>query len=335
MKILRSSAETLVNVLNDILDFSKIEAGKLELEEIDFSISETIKNTIKLLDIQVLEKNLQLSYSMPKNVPVYVKGDPTKIQQILFNLIGNAIKFTDKGEINIELAECFVKTDKDEVFLRFNIKDTGIGIKPDDKTRLFEAFAQGDVSTTRKFGGTGLGLAICSRLVQQMGGMIGVESIYGEGSTFWFTVVLRTGTSETKTVKQPHSEIAGQRQINILLAEDNETIQMVVMMKLESQGYKVTTVGNGLLALEMIKNNPTDFDIVFMDAQMPKMDGPTATRKIRKLSGIAGKIPIVALTADAVVEHRASYMEAGFDKFLTKPIDWDEMYKTISEITNK
>jgi signal transduction histidine kinase/CheY-like chemotaxis protein/streptogramin lyase len=328
----RMSATSLLTILNDVLDFSKIEAGRLDLNPIDFSLRKCIAETCKMLRIGAMDKGLDLDCQIASNVPDNVIGDPDRLRQTLFNLIGNAIKFTSKGGVylNVDVAADKNGTSKEAANLRFTLRDTGIGIPREKQQIIFEAFRQADGSTTRKYGGTGLGLAICSRLVEMMGGSIHVESEMGRGSTFYFTArfgvaPVAAGAKPTYSVSLKNMLEASRGEelpvsLHILLAEDNPVNQRLAMRLLERRGHRVNVASSGREAIDWVERE--NFDLILMDLQMPDMDGLEATAMIRereKQSG--GRTPIVALTAYTMKGDRERCLEAGMDNYINKPID--------------
>jgi PAS domain S-box-containing protein len=335
LRTLRRSAEGLMTLLDDLLDYSKIEAAQLTVEEIPFALPAVVEDVIQLLSVRALEQGIDLRLSLGPAAPdtpvgaagAVVCGDPTRLRQVLFNLIGNAIKFTEQGHVAVRLTDWLA--DGEAIRLRFEVEDTGIGITPEQQTRLFEAFVQADTSTTRRFGGTGLGLAISKRLVEAMGGAIGLFSIPGAGSTFWFTVRVRPGSLPAAEVLPVH-DVAATGPLDVLVAEDNETNRQLLVEVLQRLGHRVTAVANGREALDALAASP--FDLVLMDIQMPIMDGAAAARAIRALPAPAASTPVIALTADVLPESRARYGAAGFDAYLAKPIDWDHLSGTISHL---
>ncbi len=322
LSTMRASARTLLTVLNDVLDFSKIEAGQLELEHIDFDLREVTGDAVRLLTPAASEKGLTVTTDIDPACPRWVLGDPSRLQQVLFNLIGNAIKFTDHGGVTVRLRPAGEG-------IAFAVEDTGIGISPEAMARLFTPFSQADTSTTRRYGGTGLGLAISKRLVALMGGAVTAKSKQGAGSTFSFTLVLPQGSEPAE--RDSDGVVPSGRPLNILLAEDNPVNQTLVASMLERMGHTVTLAEHGAQALELAAAH--DFDAVLMDMQMPVMDGETATRLIRALPGNKALLPVIALTADAVLEHRDRYLETGLDAFLTKPVSWKLLARTLDEAT--
>ncbi|MBC7950655.1 MAG: response regulator [Rhodospirillaceae bacterium] len=320
LSTVRASARTLLTVLNDVLDFSKVEAGQMELECIDFDLHEITNDAVRLLTPSAADKGLRLSTAIHANCPRWVKGDPARLQQVLFNLIGNAIKFTDEGGVTMGMGP-------DGAGIAFMVADTGIGIAPAALAGLFTPFTQADVSTTRRYGGTGLGLAIAKRLVTLMGGAMSAESTVGQGSTFSFTLTLPMG--QPPAIGETDSLGPRTRPLKVLVAEDNPVNQTLVAHMLERMGHTATLVEHGAEALELAATE--DFDVILMDMQMPVMDGETATKLIRTLPGSRAKVPIIALTADAVLEHRDRYLSAGLDAFLTKPVSWKLLARTLDE----
>ncbi|HEY0836571.1 MAG TPA: ATP-binding protein [Azospirillum sp.] len=333
VKTLRSSADTLLAILNDILDFSKIEAGQLALEEIDFSLERLVEDAVQLFLVRAAAKGLTLSASIADGTPAFVRGDPTRLRQVLFNLVSNAIKFTEHGAVEV----CVWSPEEDEsgITLRFEVSDTGIGLTPDQQSRLFEAFVQADVSTNRKYGGTGLGLAICKRLVQAMGGEIGVTSEPGRGSAFRFSIRARPAQAtptgdlmvrppvETLALIGAGSGKAPTRSLRVLLAEDNDINRMLVSTMLTRMGHRVESVADGRAALQALEGGA--FDLLLLDMEMPVMDGGTTARAIRAAPGPLAQLPIIGLSADALPEHRDRHMAAGLDAYMTKPIEWDAL----------
>ncbi len=328
----KKSAEALLSVINDILDFSKIEAGKMTFEKIDFDLRETVKSAVELLSYQAQTKGLALNYSIQQNVHPQLVGDPSRLQQILLNLLGNAIKFTEKGEVFLEVAQLH-ETDG-EIGLRFSVRDTGIGIPEETQKNLFQPFSQADSSTTRRFGGTGLGLAICRKLIELMDGSIGVKSTPGEGSTFWFTLQFpgqkRTATpvnGSAVATNGAHPPLFSPvlKGIRVLLAEDNKINQIVGMKQLQKLGCEVDLASNGAEAVEAWQREK--YQIILMDCQMPEMDGYAATQKIRELEAAQNtpRTRIIAMTAHAMEGDRELCLGSGMDDYITKPVDGNEL----------
>jgi CheY-like chemotaxis protein len=339
---IRASAETLLTVINDILDFSKIEAGKLELHETDCDLGELIHSVTGLLAGAAREKGIALQTTIAPDLPRAVRGDPVRLGQILINLVGNAIKFTERGTIELRVASSESRGETlsarhsqlaapNPPLVTFAVADTGIGIPPEVRSRLFEPFTQADGSTSRRFGGTGLGLAIARRLVEQMGGEIGVESEEGVGSTFWFAVPLAeqgveipapTWDKPTVSMVPPPpdagpSPASGQR---ILLAEDNPVSQLVAARMLRRLGYEPDLVSTGREAIAAA--DAGTYAALILDCQMPEVDGYEAAREIRRReAGQSGRhLPIIALTANAMPGDRERCLAAGMDDYLSKPM---------------
>jgi signal transduction histidine kinase/FixJ family two-component response regulator len=340
-EIIKSSSEHLLSLINDILDFSKIEAGKLELEVLGFSIAELIQNILNMLDMKAREKGIDLFYKIYRDIPVQVLGDPARLNQILINLVNNAIKFTQKGEVMIAVS--LEEAGEQDAAIRFSVTDTGIGIPQNLTDKLFKPFSQTDASMTRTYGGTGLGLAICKQLTELMGGQIGVESEEGKGSTFWFTVRLGRCAPGHETVHSIRPEAAVRAReavtsrisdklknhIRILLVEDNTFNQIVALAILKKLGFYADTVANGKQAIETLGKN--SYDLVFMDIQMPEMDGIEATRIIRDSQSevLDHDIPVIAMTAHATEEDRIRCLEAGMNDYISKPIQTQRVLEAI------
>lgn len=333
INIAEESGADLLTIINDILDYSKLEAGEFNLEYIDFSPRAVIESIHALFNDAAHKKGLTLTIECSDDMPALVLGDPTRLRQILCNLVGNALKFTEKGEIAIVASHRYAGLDMAE--LRFVVRDTGIGVSREDQARLFRRFTQADSSVTRKFGGTGLGLSISKQLVDLMGGDIGVESAPGRGSRFWFT--LRCQIAETANEDKTGDHIAASRSTGdglcVLVAEDNAVNQMVATMMIKTLGHDADVVGNGREAYEAVQRRT--YDAVLMDVQMPKLDGIAATRMIRQLKGPASTIPIIALTANAMPEDREECRAAGMDEYVSKPIKQHELAAALARATGE
>ncbi len=330
------SANRLLDIINDILDFSKIEAGRLTLEEIAFSLASKLDELSTLMTVKAKENNVILSAQLSPGVPEILIGDPTRLMQILINLVNNALKFTKNGSVSI-LISLADKHEQNTVLLHFAIKDTGVGVPRDKQKAIFDAFAQADSSTTRQYGGTGLGLSISSQLCTLMGGEIGMESEVGKGSTFWFTARFQLPEPDYVMDSTEHGTLYGRtltqeeifKGMHILLAEDDFINRTLAVTLLNQVGLNVTTVENGL---EVIKEFDTKkYDLILMDMQMPEMDGYEATIAIREREQKNGNshIPIIAMTAHAIKGDKEKCLQAGMDDYLTKPISAADLYSVI------
>lgn len=326
-EIVRKSGENLLGLINEILDFSKIEAGKLEMELLDFDLKTTLNDTVELMASQAATAGLKLTCRIAPEVPSSVKGDPGRLRQIIINLIGNAIKFTHEGEVAV-IASLAVLEDG-FALIRFEVADTGIGIAEDRRALIFKPFTQADGTTTRKYGGTGLGLTISKRLAELMGGEIGCLSKQGKGSTFWFTarLELRTVTHRTAEISgavEAHT-LASLQGVRILLAEDNVINQKVALSILGKLGGTADVAANGLEAVQALEL--IDYDLVLMDCMMPEMDGYTASGVIRDPASkvLNHRVPVIAMTANAMKGDREKCLEAGMDDYLTKPVKKNEL----------
>jgi CheY-like chemotaxis protein len=327
LDIMRTSAQTLMKVLNDILDFSKIEADRIKFESIDFPLQQVVLEVVRLFERSALNKGVVLLSDAQGLEERIVRGDPTRLRQVLLNLVGNAVKFTERGRIVIRTLA--LASENDILTVRFEVQDTGIGIREAERDHLFQAFSQADSTTTRRFGGTGLGLAICRRLVEGMGGTIGLTSEPGTGSTFWFTVPL--GCVATRKIRPSNAEMmTAAVSRRILLAEDNDLNRLLMATMLKRMGHTVVAVENGMAAVEAAR--ASRFDVGILDLQMPVMGGLEAAAEIRAM-GTAGDFPLIALTADVMPESQGNVSEdapvTGFCRWLTKPIDWPEMNEAI------
>jgi len=332
LQTVRSSANALLTIINDILDFSKIEAGKLGIESVAFEVGALIEETMRPLQPRAEEKGLNFTSRLDSELPQRLQGDPLRLRQVLLNLLGNAIKFTDRGAV--ELLVDGERLAGGTVRLHFAVRDTGIGIPADKQAHVFEAFAQEDSSTSRRFGGTGLGLSISRQLVCLMGGRMWLESEAGRGSTFHFTVDLATAEPQALHASpgDPSTTAAAAGNAEILLVEDNRVNQKVATALLERRGYRVTVAENGASALELITAAGMPFSLILMDMQMPVMDGLEATRQIRRFEAKYGRsrLPIIAMTANAMQGDRETCVEAGMDDYVSKPIKADALYERIA-----
>jgi len=337
IQVIRSSGQNLLTIINDILDFSKVESGQMTLDPVPINIKECFTEVILLLSKQAQDKSIDLQFYFPDSIPQQVIADPARIHQVLFNLLGNAIKFTEQGQVSIQVIN--LGYDTKQIKLKIDISDTGIGIDPKIQETLFNSFTQADSSTTRIYGGTGLGLSIAKQLILLMDGEIGVQSTLGEGSTFWIeltfpldknpldiqpcpteSISLENGPKVGKTTNQTLNKI--------LLVEDSPSNQKVAIAILEHFGLSYDLASNGVIALEQYQHN--HYDLILMDCQMPIMDGLIATQKIRDLEKNGQHIPIIALTANAMESDRQECLQAGMDDFISKPINIMELDKTLN-----
>jgi signal transduction histidine kinase/HPt (histidine-containing phosphotransfer) domain-containing protein/DNA-binding NarL/FixJ family response regulator len=338
LRIGLQNGESLLAILNDILDFSKIDAGRLTIETVDFDLVALVDDAIGILQGQADAKSLLLRCDLALDLPRYVRGDPTRLRQILLNLLGNAIKFTDRGEVRLDVSALPDVGGRPRVNVSFDIGDTGPGIPADTLPRLFQKFEQADHSTTRRYGGTGLGLAICKELVELMGGSIAVQSRVGAGSTFSVTLPLALGAAPAAGPLAPPRREQHAYRLRVLCAEDVRTNQIIIGTLLENMGHDIRIVENGLQALHALST--ATYDVVLMDGRMPMMDGEQAARLIRQGGSddyrvLDPGIPIIALTANASDHDRARYLAVGMDGFLSKPVDerllYDQLEKTIAQ----
>jgi two-component system sensor histidine kinase/response regulator len=329
LRMVKSSADALLTIVNDILDFSKIEAGHMDLESIGFELAPTLSAVVASHASVAQEKGLWLDLSISPQVPRAVLGDPVRIGQVLNNLIGNAIKFTERGSIAVSLTA--TATGPGRVALRFAISDTGVGIAPDKLPGVFEAFAQADNSITRRFGGTGLGLTISRRLARRMGGDLRVESVQGQGSTFVFELPAAESTGEATWPGAPSTDESAPvlEPLRLLLVEDHPVNQKLAVAILSRAGHSVTVAANGVEGVERVRQG--GFDAVLMDVQMPVLDGLQATMRIRAEERATGRhVPIVAMTANAMVGDRERCLEAGMDDYVAKPFRRPELFRALA-----
>ncbi len=352
--MIRSSGQVLLGILNDVLDFSKIEAGRMELAPQPFLLREVLDSLSNVMTLPATARGISLAIGADDNVPAVLVGDAMRLQQILLNLVGNAVKFTERGGVTVRVA-LDEGGARDGLRLRFAVRDTGIGMDLAQQSRLFSAFNQADASTTRRFGGTGLGLAICRRLAELMGGDISVRSTPAVGSEFVATLpfgvadadapvehpALQTvaaqgwmmpetpALQEAPTAPAPEQQDAPRLQgLRLLLVEDHPLNQLVARGMLEHAGASVDVAENGQLAVDRLRDHGADYDIVLMDVQMPVMDGYEATRRIRDTLGL--KLPVLAMTAGVMQSEKDQCIDAGMDDFIAKPVDVEQMLDTIS-----
>ena len=332
---IKDSARSLLRIINDILDVSKMDAGKMGIEHIDFHLPSAIDDVLLLFQEKRTGgriQNLILEDTFSDDFPDSINSDPVRIRQILVNLIGNAMKFTEKGSVNVEGTRYRSEEGKD--CFRISVRDTGIGIRSEVLDDLFTDFTQADASITRRFEGTGLGLSICKKLVELMGGEIGAESEFGKGSTFWFTLPYVPSTKEviasSKASSSTETRYKAIRPLHILAVDDNGLNQQVIAATVSGLGHTVQVAKEGMQALLM--HSEGDYDLILMDIRMPVMSGPDATKLIRKMEGDKATIPIIALTADVTEEHKAGYYDAGMNAVATKPIDIAELALAMNNV---
>jgi signal transduction histidine kinase/ligand-binding sensor domain-containing protein/CheY-like chemotaxis protein/HPt (histidine-containing phosphotransfer) domain-containing protein len=329
----QANAQSLLSIINDLLDFSKIESGKLSIENIDFALDATIENVVSLFEEQAGACSVDFSITLAPDLPRFVVGDPTRLRQVLVNLVGNAFKFTNRGMVRlvVERRQADQIDSAHRNMIRFSVHDTGIGIRSEALPRLFQKFEQADSTTTRRYGGTGLGLAICRQLVELMGGWIGVESEEGAGSVFSFVLPLPDGVQPTQPVPVPREPLT--HKLSVLCAEDFATNQIIIRTMLGELGHDIDIAENGKAALAACARKR--YDLVLMDGRMPEMDGATAAQLIRAggepdTPVLDPTVMIVALTANASDEDRARYLACGMDAFLSKPVDEEALHDQLA-----
>ncbi len=334
VRTIYNSGESLIKIINDVLDFSKIEAQKLELENIPFSLKDLLIECISILKPRVNNTNVEISSIVEFEQPLWLKGDPTRLRQIILNLASNAIKFTEKGHITIRVSKVPGAEIDNYLGIKFSIVDTGIGISKDQIENLFKPFSQADSTTSRKYGGTGLGLAICKELAQLMAGEIGVISEPGQGSTFWFTARCEVAPEAENRAQILAIHTRLPQGMRVLVAEDNKVNQMVIMGLLQKLNIIGVLVENGEEAVKVVSTQNDSLQAVLMDCEMPIMSGLDATRKIRELENnkINQHIPIIALTAHATGESSEQCIESGMDDVLTKPINLKRLEEKLFDV---
>jgi len=332
----KNSAVSLLGLLNDILDFSKIEAGRLDFETIDFDLRGTLDEMTRALDLRARQKGLALGCEVAPDVPKLLRGDPTRLRQVLVNLAGNAIKFTSQGRVTIR-----VEADDsaaDYAVIHFAVTDTGIGISEEKQRLIFDAFTQADSSMNRQYGGTGLGLAISTRLAELMHGKLWVESVPGSGSTFHFTARLGVPKASSSAplpcgpipCKDDMPGAAYREPLRLLLVEDNPVNQKLALILLTRRGHKVVTAQNGQQAIQMWESQP--FDAILMDVQMPEMNGFEATAEIRRREAGTGRhVPIIAMTAHTMVGDKERCVAAGMDRYIAKPLVREDLFAAVED----
>lgn len=331
--IIIKSGDDLLVILNDILDFSRMEAGKIVFENAPFNLRTIVQTTVLMMELKSKQKGIDLKYAVDDNIPEMLIGDSVRLNQVLLNLVSNALKFTEKGEISISV-NC-VEPGEDNLLLNFRVKDTGIGIPPEKQEKIFESFEQATNDTARRFGGAGLGLSIVKQLVTLQNGEVSVQSKPGEGSEFRFKLsFLRVKDMGNPIfMKLPGAISANGGGIKVLVAEDNMINQMLVIRILKKQGFETDVAENGLIALDKHKNK--HFDVILMDLQMPEMDGYEATRMIREMNTVKKKIPIIAMSAHTIKGEYERCIELGMNDFISKPFDTNELYEKIYKLVKK
>jgi hypothetical protein len=328
-----SSGKSLLNLISDILDFSKIEAGGIELINKALPLEPLLKSVVESFGSLIDREKVMIDYSIEESIPSVVLTDESRLKQILFNLVGNAVKFTDHGRINIELNFDTLLPD-DHIVLQFKISDTGRGVPQKIISRLFEPFVQGDGSFRRRYGGTGLGLSIVKKLVEAMGGKIELQSIVNQGTVVCFDI--KAGLMKEIASKQMihySKQSVPMKARRILIVEDEKINAMVISAMLGKLGHEIHLASNGLEALQIIQK--TEFDYIFMDIQMPELDGVETTRAIRATAMKNSRVPIIALTAHAMKGDRERFIGAGMDDYLTKPIEMDRLVEVLLRLQEK
>ncbi len=338
--VINESAEALLTIIDDILDLSKLDAGHVSFEELAFDLHSVIRSAVRFVRVKIDEKSLSYIEEIGPDVPHDLIGDPGRLRQVLVNLIGNAIKFTDQGSITVRVCLDQVSEEGDDTkWIRFEVEDTGIGVSPENLKTLFDEFQQADTSVKRRFGGTGLGLAISRRIVEARGGSIGVDAEPGRGSRFWFVVPCQMAPRNVSKVRrtakrvQPLAPVTKIRplSISVLAVDDNEINRKVVSSLLETFVDDVEVVCSGAEAIEAVSKK--DYSLILMDIQMPEMSGIEAADRIRALDPKYAKVPIVALTANAFESDRRRYLDSGFDEYVSKPIEINDLFGVIEKCT--
>lgn len=330
VRTIKIAGENLLSIINDVLDFSKLESGNMELNKVQFNLEELISDIFNLMSIKVKEKKLETAWYLDEDVPRNIKTDKARLRQVLINLVGNAVKFTEEGEVTLTVTTC--SNENGQHCLRFSVQDTGMGIPEDELPDLFNFFSQ--VDTHNREGGTGLGLAISKEIVNLMGGEIDVESEINEGTTFSFTIYTDVVYIDEKEVDTGKVEESGQQKIPlaqdklVLIAEDDQMNQLVSARVMENIGFRVDVVSNGKQAVEAAQKK--DYTFIFLDLQMPVMDGYEAAKEIRKFEGGKNEVKIIAMTGDAHPDVKEKCLQAGMDDHLSKPVQKKELYNIVS-----
>ena len=332
IEMIKRSGDHLLYLINDILDFNKLEAGKVELEKKPFNLLQQIKTVVEMSMTNAKLKHIALDFEVSEQVHAHYLGDEGRIRQVLLNLVGNAIKFTSQGSVSVHIKTSEQKANNImQEAIRFEVRDTGIGISAENIPKLFAEFAQADASTSRRFGGTGLGLSISKKLVEAMGGEIGILSKEGQGSTFWFEIPLEIANDvvDEKLAYLPQEDDI--QPLNILVAEDNEANQFLMKTILKRLGHSVSIAENGLQAYEMVQNSEPAYDLILMDMQMPEMNGIESTQHIRMLDGAVGNLPIIALSANSYEQGYEAVIAAGMNDFVSKPVNIEILKKALAK----
>ncbi len=331
LKSIKTCSDNLLVIINDILDLSKIEAGKMNFEKVAFNVEDIVAHTFELFDPKAKEKNITLNYTIDKSIPGAILGDPTRLSQITNNLVSNAIKFTSTGGVSVDVK---LRSDRDDnLTIDFEVTDSGIGIPESSLGSIFESFTQASSDTTRKFGGTGLGLTIVKKLIELQGGNVGIRSIVGKGTTFFFHLTFGRASQDEITRASSDAEAAiDMTHLNILIAEDNTINQMIIKKVFSDWGSTIEIADNGKICVEKLQQGK--FDIVLMDIQMPEMDGNAAARKIRnELPEPFKSIPIMAMTAHATTTEKQKCCDSGMNEYISKPFDPGELKRKIASLT--
>ena len=328
VEVMQSSGNLLLRVINDVLEFSRIEEGRIEIEEKPFDLASAIAGVGDILAPMFVEKGLAFDVRLPPEGLPRLVGDAARFQQILYNVLGNALKFTQAGTVTLAVECAPTASGATNVFVW--VRDTGVGIAPAKIESIFRPFEQADESVARRFGGFGLGLWICKRLIERMGGEISAASVPERGSEFFFALPMRLAEPPVAAERPPARPPGAAAALDILLADDSDVNRLVIKSVLEKEGHRVVEVVDGAQALERVQAR--GFDVVLMDIQMPVMDGLTAAEKIRGLGGARARMPIFALTADIVSERRETYLSSGFDRVLAKPIDWNLLKQVLRAV---
>jgi len=335
VEMIKRSGDHLLYLINDILDFNKLEAGKVQLEQRPFSLPQQVQTVIEMSVTNAKLKHIDLTSEISEELNSHYLGDEGRLRQVLLNLVGNAIKFTSAGGVAISVfpGKAFLKNNTSGTVgsVRFEVKDSGIGISEENIPKLFAEFSQADSSTSRRFGGSGLGLSISKKLVEAMNGEIGIVSTEGVGSTFWFEIPLKKSEEVVQTTAEVLTEELDIKPLSVLVAEDNLPNQFLIKTILSKLGHHVEIANNGLEAYEMMQDSNNVFDLVLMDMQMPEMNGLESTQHIRMLPGHEGNVPIIALSANSYEESYEAVIASGMNDYLSKPVNIEALKKTLAK----